>query len=195
MRQPEVFALIATTRLRSSPTIISFLIAAPRVASLLRKIESRGCALAAEPIICEDVFEGAPLVGGFDPTRNVVVMNPGVPEAALNQSEWTRTITHELIHAFDHCRVDFDSNNCEHLACTEVRAANLSGDCDFGVELARGGLRSFTIRGHQQKCVRRRAELSISAKPQCVGSARGVKATVDDVFEPCYADVSPFATN
>lgn len=167
----------------------------PRVTSLLRKLDTRGCALAADPIVCEDVFDGAPLVGGYDSIRKLVVMNPSVPEGALNQSEWTRTITHELIHAWDHCRAVVEPANCRHIACTEIRAANLSGDCDLGAEFTRGGVRDFTVRGHQQKCVRRRAELSLSAHPHCVAAARGVKATVDDVWEPCYKDVSPFATN
>ena len=139
------------------------------------------------------MFGGAPLVGAYDPSRRVVVMNPGVPDAALTQSEWTRTITHELIHAYDHCRVQFDTGSCAHIACTEVRAANLSGDCDFSVDLLRGGLRSFTVRGHQPKCVRRRAEVSLAAHAQC--AAAGTRDAVDDVFDACYRDVAPFATN
>jgi inner membrane protease ATP23 len=120
-------------------------------------------------------------------------MNPGVPSAALTQSEWTRGITHELVHAYDHCRAEVDPQSCSHLACTEVRAANLSGDCDFMADVLRGGMRSLTIRGHQQKCVRRRAEVSVAVHPQCL--ARGAREAVDDVFEPCYADVAPFASN
>lgn len=30
-------------------------------------------------------------------------------------------VTHELIHAFDHCRAEVDLKNPLHLACTEVR--------------------------------------------------------------------------
>ena len=30
------------------------------------------------------------------------------------------TLTHELVHAFDHCRAHLDWNNLHHLACTEV---------------------------------------------------------------------------
>ena len=159
----------------------------------MRKIESRGCALATDPIICEDVFGAAPLMGGYDAVRRVVVMNPAVPDRTMDQSEWTRTITHELVHAFDACRAVVEPGNCAHVACTEVRTANLSGDCDVTVELARGGLRGWTLRGHQQKCVRRRAELSLSMHPEC--AAAGVRAQVDDVWEPCYADTAPFATN
>jgi len=39
------------------------------------------------------------------------------------------TLTHELVHAYDHCRAYVDWSNCVHHACSEVRAANLSGDC------------------------------------------------------------------
>lgn len=38
------------------------------------------------------------------------------------QSHMTRVVTHELIHAFDHCRAHVDwFNNYRHLACSEVR--------------------------------------------------------------------------
>ena len=30
------------------------------------------------------------------------------------------TLTHELVHAFDHCRAHVDFNDIHHLACTEV---------------------------------------------------------------------------
>lgn len=31
-----------------------------------------------------------------------------------------RVIKHELIHAFDFSRTEFDTNDCSHIACTEV---------------------------------------------------------------------------
>lgn len=79
--------------------------AAPRIHALLRKIEGRGCQLATSPVVCEDIFAGLPMVGAFDPARRVVVMNPALGDAATSQAEWTRTITHELVHAYDDCRV------------------------------------------------------------------------------------------
>lgn len=37
------------------------------------------------------------------------------------QEEVNHTLTHELIHAYDHCRAaDLDWRNCEHHACSEV---------------------------------------------------------------------------
>lgn len=141
------------------------------------------------------MFGDAKVAGAFDSERRMVVMNPAVPEAFLNQAEWTRSVTHELIHAYDHCRAKVEATNCSHIACTEVRAANLSGDCDFGVEvsrslalIARGG----GLGGHQQRCVKRRAELSLSFHSQCKDDE---KRTMGQVWDACYADTAPFTSN
>ena len=46
-----------------------------------------------------------------------------------SQQEVTHALTHELIHAYDHCRASsLDWANCEHHACSEIRAASLSGE-------------------------------------------------------------------
>lgn len=54
---------------------------------------------------------------------------------------------HELIHAYDYCRANLVLENCRHHACTEIRAASLSGDCDFFNELKRGnwGFKQFEV--------------------------------------------------
>ena len=39
-------------------------------------------------------------------------------------------LTHEMIHMFDYCRRNIDLSNIHHLACTEIRAANLA-HCSF----------------------------------------------------------------
>jgi len=255
----------------------------PRVAHLLRKIgalptplallgpgpggsggavAATGCGLAADPVTCEDVFGPAPVGAAYDHARRRVVLNPRAPPAFLVQSEVTRAVAHELVHAFDSCRAALDARDCAHVACTEVRAANLSGDCDFSVEVlgrvaARalapgnviGGLlggpaaaaaaggggggaaAGFSLAGHQQQCVRRRAQLSLSLHEQCLsrppglpgplpggpgspgaaaapaagGGSRGpawraaddpaVVRTVARVWDACYSDTAPFATN
>ena len=71
------------------------------------------------------------------------------------------TLTHELVHMYDHCRFKVDWNNLRHHACSEVslpycsvyfvesalvdtdakiRANSLSGDCKFTREIQRGFL-------------------------------------------------------
>ena len=71
--------------------------------------------------------------------------------------------------------------------CMQVRAANLSGDCQFGHEWNRG---NFGLKGQHQTCVRRRAQLSVAMNPNCKGIR--AKAAVDAAFPPCFDDTSPF---
>lgn len=97
-----------------------------------------------------------------------------------------KTIAHELIHAIDSCRTKFDPlRNCVHLACTEIRAENLSGECSFWKELPR--MNSYA--GHGQACVRRRAILSVRANPLCTENA---ERYVDAAMPRCFQDVYPF---
>lgn len=51
-----------------------------------------------------------------------------------SQGHMNDTLTHELVHIYDHCRAEVDWNNIHHLACSEIRAANLSGECFFWKE-------------------------------------------------------------
>jgi hypothetical protein len=82
-----------------------------------------------------------------------------------------------------------------HMACTEIRAANLSGDCDFADELRRSGPR-LRIAGVQQECVRKRTFQSLAMHAACAGwPADDIRRVVDDVFPACYADTAPFSTN
>jgi len=185
----------------------------PRVSHLLKKISAAGCTLGSpEPIVCEDVFGSTKVAGAYDHARRLVVMNPATPESFMNQGEWTRAVAHELVHAYDSCRAKVDPNDCKHIACTEVRAANLSGDCDFGPELGRVGPGRLFLSGlaaHQQSCVRRRAQLSLSMHPKCISQSstrqggsspkglddEAVVKTVASVFDACYTDWAPFSTN
>jgi Peptidase M76 family len=98
-------------------------------------------------------------------------------------------LTHELIHAIDVCRSTMDPlRNCLQLACTEIRAENLSGECNVSWELMRAKLDS-TVLGHGQQCVRRRAMDSVKANPNCTEKAAWY---VDAAMERCYADTFPF---
>jgi mitochondrial inner membrane protease ATP23 len=97
-----------------------------------------------------------------------------------------KTIHHELIHAIDMCRTKMDPlHNCIHLACTEIRAENLSGECGIFKELFR--MSSFS--GHGKACVRRRAILSVQANPNCAARA---EEYVDAALPRCFQDVYPY---
>ncbi|GFR48632.1 hypothetical protein Agub_g10547 [Astrephomene gubernaculifera] len=86
-----------------------------------------------------------------------------------------------------------DWSNCRHHACTEIRAANLSGDCSAWQELLRGNLPLAPTRwGEQQRaCVARRAALSVAMNPAC-GGAEGAGEVVEQVMRGCLADTAPF---
>jgi len=127
-------------------------------------------------------------------TKNNEADTKKVPEIFLCQQHLAdegqahRTIIHELIHAVDTCRTKMDpQHNCIHLACTEIRAENLSSDCNFFTELQRIGPHS--LQKHGQECVKRRAMLSVSSHPRCRDRA---EEYVDAAMGRCYKDVFPF---
>jgi mitochondrial inner membrane protease ATP23 len=78
-------------------------------------------------------------------------------------------------------------NNCIHLACTEIRAENLSGECNMMRELTQGRIKTFP--GHGQECVKRRAGLSLQANPKC---RENKEEYIDAAMERCFADTFPF---
>ena len=104
----------------------------------------------------------------------------------LSKSDLESTIAHELIHAYDSCTTNLAQNSCLQIACTEIRASNLSGECGMLREFGRGHYQ-FT-KGHQ-KCVRRRAILSLRMKEGC---AERAEECVDRAFDRCFADTAPF---
>lgn len=70
----------------------------------------------------------------------------------------------------------------------EIRAENLSGECHWLREMQNGRLVT-DFSGHGAKCVKRRAELSVKANPNCADKAAEY---VDAAFERCYKDTFPF---
>ena len=105
----------------------------------------------------------------------------------LESETFQHTIIHELVHAYDICRVkSFDSQNVAYHACTEIRASALSGECSILHEMWRG---KFQFQGGHRDCVKRRATKSVAMNPYAQGQAEVI---VEKVFDSCYKDVSPF---
>jgi inner membrane protease ATP23 len=98
-----------------------------------------------------------------------------------------RALRHELVHAYDDTRGHVEPTNCYHHACSEVRAARLSGDCLVQQEARRGNVGNLVSGGRD--CVLRRAALAVEQNPMCKGF--GGRA-VDVVFGRCYVDYEPF---
>jgi mitochondrial inner membrane protease ATP23 len=103
-----------------------------------------------------------------------------------NEAMVHRTVHHELIHAIDLCRTNMDPvTNCVQLACTEIRAENLSGECRFWKELPL--MKKFA--GHGSACVERRAILSVRANPNCTDRA---EEYVKAAMPRCSRDYFPY---
>lgn len=60
---------------------------------------------------CEDCH------GGFDPDTNQIVV---CSNGHLTDNKVMAIMMHEMIHMFDYCRSEFDFNNLDHVACSEV---------------------------------------------------------------------------
>lgn len=56
---------------------------------------------------------------------------------------------HEMIHMFDYCRNELDFKNIDHLACTEIRAANLT-HCSFMSAWVQGSASPLNIKKQHQ---------------------------------------------
>lgn len=97
-----------------------------------------------------------------------------------------KNLRHELIHAFDDARGEVHPWNCLHQACSEIRAARLSGDCFIGEEMKNW---RFNIFKSGKECVRRQATLAVETNPLCRGFS---ERAVEKIFPQCYFDYEPF---
>ncbi|KAI9197122.1 peptidase M76 family-domain-containing protein [Polychytrium aggregatum] len=153
-----------------------------RVGKLMKALKESGCPFTQQHLVCTVCPPGS--AGGFHPEHGIILCENTFKE----KSHMAETLAHELVHAFDYCRVRCDWNNVRHHACTEIRAALLSGDCSVARELKRG---NFNIQGQMEKCIKRRAALAISINPNLpAGSAAKV---IDEVYATCVNDTAPFS--
>lgn len=68
---------------------------------------------------------------------------------ARSQGMVQGVLTHEMIHMFDFCRNELDFKNIDHLACTEIRAANLT-HCSFLSAWGQGDASIFNVKEAHQ---------------------------------------------
>ncbi|XP_039219670.1 mitochondrial inner membrane protease ATP23 homolog isoform X1 [Crotalus tigris] len=156
----------------------------PQAKLLLDAMKNSGCAVINNRhISCENCDKH--VGGGFDSSVSQIVL---CQNNIHSQSQMNRVVAHELIHAFDHCRAHVDwFNNIKHLACSEIRASNLSGDCSFINEMMRF---RFGLKQHQQTCVKMKAVRSMLAVRNITKEM--AEKAVDEVFESCFNDHEPF---
>ncbi|KAJ2823578.1 Mitochondrial inner membrane protease atp23 [Coemansia erecta] len=128
---------------------------------------------------CEDMRSG-----GFAPDGTIQLCY----NRLFGKGHQETTMVHEMIHAYDQQNFNLKWFNLEHHACTEIRAASLSGDCTWFQELKRNKVGFLK---HHQVCVKRRAILSLTSNPMCK-SEKHAEAAVNKVFQSCFTDTCPF---
>ncbi|KAK4320083.1 hypothetical protein Pmani_009024 [Petrolisthes manimaculis] len=156
----------------------------PLVKLMLSALKSSGCEVDLKRHISCEVCD-VTVNGGYDSELNQVVVCQNV---SRSQGMTQAVLTHELIHMFDHCRNKLDFTNLEHLACTEIRAANLT-HCSFMSSMIQGDSSPINIAKSHQDCVKTKAMYSVlSVRRVTKEEATGV---VDRVFDRCYNDLEP----
>ncbi|KAF2489280.1 mitochondrial inner membrane protease atp23 [Lophium mytilinum] len=155
----------------------------PTVTFLQSEVAKLGGNLHAGNIHCKRCTESHK--GGINPKVGILLCSNHMK----GRSHLEDTLSHELVHAWDYLRFKIDETNLRHQACTEIRASTLSGECRFTREFF--GKSQFNITQQLQECVRRRATLSIKARPECKDDVHAAKV-VNEVWDSCFSDTRPF---
>jgi inner membrane protease ATP23 len=148
----------------------------------MQALTNSGCAVSRAFVQCAP----CDVAGFFDKSAGVTLCQNQFDNFTDNHV--TRVLRHELTHAYDFCRADLSTSNCLHVACTEIRASMLSGECSASQEALRLQL-PLTVSRHFPACVRRRALLSLEGHPHCKAIAA---QAVDAAWNRCYNDQEPF---
>lgn len=163
-------------------TVIQVLESSDELRLLVGAMRKYGCNFRlSRHVACENCNS---CVGGFDPDTSQIVI---CQNNCSSRGQILNTLTHEMIHMFDYCRAKFDFDNLEHIACSEIRASNLTY-CSVLDRLKDG---KFDIKKSHEDCVKETAFKSVAAYAPDTDPAK-VAEIVDKVFPVCYNDLEPF---
>ncbi|ONH70916.1 hypothetical protein CAS74_001428 [Pichia kudriavzevii] len=156
----------------------------PTVLFMFDQIKNAGGYVSPNKITCEICPD--PKLGGFHPEMGIQLCANYIPDKwVLND-----TLSHELVHWYDNTRFKVDWMDLRHHACSEIRAASLSGECAIMTEFKKNAGMMKISKGHQ-RCVKRRAALSVVGHPKCKDMDHA-NQIVDEVFRSCFNDTRPF---
>lgn len=156
----------------------------PLVKLMISALEKSGCPFDVGRHVACEVCDTT-VTGGYDIANNQIVICQNM---CRMDGLVAGVLTHEMIHMFDHCRHKLDFSNIEHLACTEIRAANLT-HCSYISAMSQGDASPIRIQERHQDCVRTKAAYSVEAVRHVgIAEARNI---VNKVFPQCYADMEP----
>lgn len=171
-------------KIRCERNVYQCIKTSPLVKLMMSALKSSGCAIdIRRHIACEECSHT--VSGGYDPVLNQIVVCQNV---ATNKGLIQGVLTHEMIHMFDYCRNELDFKNVDHLACTEIRAANLT-HCSFVSAWLQGDTSFFDFKESHKICVKNKALMSVLAvRNVCKEEAM---EAIERVFPKCYADLEP----
>ncbi|EUD69510.1 hypothetical protein C922_00373 [Plasmodium inui San Antonio 1] len=133
-------------------------------------------------------------VGGYNPINNTIWL---CSNNINNYYKLKYILTHELIHAFDFARANIDMYNCHHIACSEIRAYNMSNQCSYFNSKYFSpdhdvftNFKSSSIRATpKNKCIYNNVYSSLNEYKPCT---KNTHQFINHVFEKCLHDYWPF---
>merc|ERR1719411_1942827 len=156
----------------------------PLVKLMLSSLKSQGCItdmferhLSCD--ICKDSSE-FPSWGGYDDKNNQVFICANNVGSSFGQVHGT--LLRNLIHMYDVCTRKVNFKDVNHLACMEIRKANIAG-CNLGIHMSR--LNPFYIKDMHRECVFKTATYTLSEK---IDDKDLAEKAVTNVFRKCYND-------
>uniref|UniRef100_A0A8D8PRI6 Mitochondrial inner membrane protease ATP23 n=1 Tax=Cacopsylla melanoneura TaxID=428564 RepID=A0A8D8PRI6_9HEMI len=156
----------------------------PLVKLLMGALKASGCELDLRRHISCEVCDKI-VTGGYDPMLNQIVV---CQNNAKGFNPIHGTLVHEMIHMFDFCRHKLDFRNHAHLACTEIRAANLA-HCSYLSGIMHGTVSMVALKKQHAECVADRATWAVAlVRKLTYDEARPI---VESVFTRCYNDLEP----
>lgn len=156
----------------------------PRVKLLAAALKSVGCEVDLKRHVCCE-FCHSWVTGGYDNRYNQIVICQNNTTKAMVSG----VIGHELLHVYDWCRAKLDWDNLEHIACTEIRAANLF-HCSILSGIWASSVNIFNLKKAHADCVKQKAVASVLAVRPSLSKAEAWSIT-ERVFDKCYNDLEP----
>lgn len=161
----------------------------PYLKLIWESIERSGCNLNFSRHFSVEICEegrGNEFAGTYDPNLNQVVICANNRQA---HSFMVANLFKNMLEMFDNCTKKIEYNNVEHLACIEIRKANLGG-CNFQAYLENiRKIGSFGLKNQQENCVKASAIEELE-KVKFVPREKA-EAAVEKVFDKCYKDLEP----
>ena len=152
----------------------------PFIRLMLAGLKDAGCTVTPHRhMVCEPC--SPEVSGGYDQKMNQLLICSNM---CLTPQKVEEILAHELVHLYDFCTSNLDLTRNDHLACTEVRAANLTHcKSQFYDTVTRLQWTSHT------DCVKRKAANSVRVIKRI--SQSEALSIVENVFTKCYRDLEP----